>query len=224
LNRFLNNLDVIIQGMNEILFKHLLNDYQDAVRDPLWGNINVNPLLRKLMETQDFAKLTSIRQLGPTLHIYPGATHTRYNHSLGVYHIAKKLLLRVVQHESCPELTIRGVKSFLNAALLHDLGHFPYTHSLKELPLMDHEELSAKIILDGPLGKIIDQDRDNSSVMTAAIIDQGQDSAAFGKELLFYRHLLSGVLDPDKLDYLNRDAFFAAYPMVFRIRILFFLK
>ena len=168
--------------------------------------------MRRLIQTEDFAKLGRIRQLGPSIHVYPGATHTRYNHSLGVYHIAKKIIQRIVSHAACPTLTLTGVKSFLNAALLHDLGHFPYTHSLKELPLTDHEQLSGKIIMEGSLGKLISKDRNNSAELTAAIVDQEMEISGFTEELAFYRSLLSGVLDPDKLDYLNRDAFFCGVP------------
>jgi hypothetical protein len=97
-----------------------------------------------------------------------------------------------------------GSRSFLCAALLHDLGHFPYTHSLKELPLQSHEELTGKAILSEPV-KTLTADTGADPYFTAAIVDTtlpGQGE----KELLFYRKLLSGVLDPDKLDYLNRDA------------------
>jgi uncharacterized protein len=156
--------------------------------------------------------LGRIRQLGPAIHVYPGATHTRYNHSLGVFHTARKLILLIVQHKECPVLTLTGVKSFLNAALLHDLGHFPYTHSLKELPLIDHEELSGNIIREGEIGQLIAQDDPDAADMTAAIVDHGMAIEKNKKETAFYRSLLSGVLDPDKLDYLNRDAFFCGVP------------
>ncbi|MDC7221333.1 MAG: HD domain-containing protein [Spirochaetales bacterium] len=196
---------------NDII-DYLHNDFTDPVRDPVWGNIYLSPLMRRLIQTKDFAKLGRIRQLGPAVHVYPGATHTRYNHSLGVCHMARKLILRIVEHPECPALTLTGVKSFLNAALLHDLGHFPYTHSLKELPLIDHEELSGNIILEGEIGEIIREDQNMSLTMTAAIVDHGLHIEPEEWETQFYRSLLSGVLDPDKLDYLNRDAFFCGVP------------
>ncbi|MBN2625037.1 MAG: HD domain-containing protein [Spirochaetales bacterium] len=196
----------------EKILNYLDREFTDAVRDPVWGHIYLSPFLRRLTQTKDFSKLNGIRQLGPSIHVYPGATHTRYNHSLGVYHIAGKLIRLLVQHPECPPLTLTGVKSFLNAALLHDLGHFPYTHSLKELPLTDHEQLSGRIIREGALGKLIDGDGENSSLLTAAIVDEEMPVTGFGEEAAFYRSLLSGVLDPDKLDYLNRDAFFCGVP------------
>ncbi|MDR2101615.1 MAG: phosphohydrolase, partial [Treponema sp.] len=87
---------------------------------------------------------------------------------------------------------------------------FPYTHSLKELPLQSHEELTARIILAEPVKSLV-ADTGADPYFTAAIVDMNlpEDN---GGELLFYRKLLSGVLDPDKLDYLTRDARYCGVP------------
>jgi HD superfamily phosphohydrolase len=96
------------------------------------------------------------------------------------------------------------------------LGHFPYAHSLKELDLEDHERLSAGIILSEPIKSLLGKAGADPE-LTAAIIDKNGKSpfstAESGDcELQFYRRLLSGVLDPDKLDYLNRDARYCGVP------------
>jgi HD superfamily phosphohydrolase len=148
-------------------------------------------------------------QLGPAFRVYPGATHSRAGHSIGVYHLARRLLICLAGQGADEWLTKEGIYSFLCAGLLHDLGHFPYTHSLKELPLEDHEALTAKSIEAEPLRSLIAAAGADPD-LTAAIVDTkigGQ-----GKELHFYRKLLSGVLDPDKLDYLNRDALYCGVP------------
>ncbi len=187
----------------------MFKDALEAVRDPLWKHIYIPSKLYEATKTMDFVRLTRIRQLGPTQLIYPGATHTRASHSFGVYHIAVLLLERLLQNGADKWTTTEGCKSFAAAALFHDLGHFPYTHSLKELPLIEHEVLTARQILQQPLYDIIGAWGADPK-QTAAIIDKEIDTD--DTQTLFFRCLLSGVLDPDKLDYLNRDAFFCGVP------------
>ena len=100
--------------------------------------------------------------------------------------------------------------SFLAACLLHDIGHFPYAHSLKELSIREHEEIAGTMILEeGELRRSVEK-TGADPVMVAAIIDK--DLLTGDEETLFYRNVLSGTLDPDKLDYLSRDGFFAGVP------------
>ena len=121
-----------------------LSDCTEPVRDPLWKNILFPPSFEKILFHPSFVKLSRIMQLGPTHLVYPGATHSRRAHSIGVYAIA----LRIVQAlpGMKPLITESGLRSFLVASLCHDTGHFPYTHSLKELPLVPHEVLTGKIL------------------------------------------------------------------------------
>jgi HD superfamily phosphohydrolase len=162
----------------------------------------------QLTESQPFMRLNRIFQLGPVYLVYPGATHTRLSHSIGVYHLGRRLLQNLAQR-GATWLTDVGVKSFLAACLLHDLGHFPYTHSLKELPLTSHESLSGIIILKEPMKSLISVTGADPD-LTAAIVDK--EIPNNDDELIFYRKLLSGALDPDKLDYLNRDARYCGIP------------
>jgi HD superfamily phosphohydrolase len=154
-------------------------------------------------------RLFRIFQLGPAYYAYPGATHTRAGHSIGVYHLARRLAANLAEKGAGDWMSAGGVRSFLCAALLHDLGHFPYTHSLKELPLDSHEALTGKLIRTGPVQGLVAAAGADPE-FTAAIVDTSIDSG--DRELLFYRRLLSGVLDPDKLDYLNRDARYCGVP------------
>jgi len=196
-------------NMDQRILKHLNEDYNFPVRDPLWKHIYVSQGLKRILVSKDFLRLGRIRQLGPAGLIYPGATHTRLNHSLGVFYLSYKLIQRLIQQQGCPSLTLEGVKAFLAAALLHDLGHFPHAHSLKELPLKDHENLSAEILLQGDIARIIKEEVGSDPEFSANIIDKSRKiPEEHRKELIFYRNLLSGVLDPDKLDYLTRDAYF----------------
>jgi len=187
----------------------LNEDYTHPVRDALWGHIFMTEKQAMLTESSSFIRLNRIMQLGPVYLIYPGATHTRASHSIGVYHLGRRLLQNLAERGASEWLTADGVKSFLASCLLHDLGHFPYTHSLKELSLTSHEELTGVAILNEPLKSLVSA-TGADPFLTAAIIDKNINNT--NDELLFYRKLLSGALDPDKLDYLNRDARFCGVP------------
>ncbi len=196
--------------MNEILH-HLSGDYTLPIRDPVWKNIYLSPQFKKLLSAEAFQRLGRIKQLGPAFHVYPGAVHTRLNHSLGVFHLARQIMKALLIHGGISIFTGEGIKAFLCAALFHDLGHFPFTHSLKELPLKDHEELSSEIILRKPLFSLIKESLKIDPYLVASVINEKMDDCG-NPEVRFYRKVLSGVLDPDKLDYLNRDAFFCGVP------------
>jgi HD superfamily phosphohydrolase len=191
----------------------LREGYTEPVRDVLWGHIYLTPALAELTMSAPFTRLTRIFQLGPAFTVYPGATHTRFSHSIGVYHLARRLLINLAERGAAAWLSAEGVKSFLCACLLHDLGHFPFTHSLKELPLRSHESLTASFILAEPLKSLVGAAGADPYV-TAAIVNKDEDNnaAAVGTETGFYQKLLSGCMDPDKLDYLNRDARYCGVP------------
>ena len=126
-----------------------------AVRDPVWKHIWITPELEAITRTDPFSRLYRIKQLGPAEYVYPGATHSRASHSFGVFHLAHRMLSILLETGADQWTTREGRASFLAAALLHDLGHFPFTHALKELPLLEHEELTAGIIRQNPLSTLI---------------------------------------------------------------------
>ncbi len=189
---------------------YISNSFDKAVRDPLWKNIYLNRDFLKLCDTRAFQNLSEIKQLGPTYLIYPGAVHSRANHSFGVFEIGKRIISKLLADPFCPKLSKEGVNAFLAACLFHDTGHFPYTHSLKELPLMEHEAISQQIVNEEDVASILENDIGTSADMVGKIINT--EDFSDDKEINFYRNILSGVLDPDKLDYLNRDAFFCGVP------------
>ena len=91
------------------------------------------------------------------------------------------------------------------------MGHFPYAHSLKELPLLDHEILTGRYVMSEPLCSIIKENLGTEPETVAAIVDKTVNKNVTD-EIVFFRNILSGVLDPDKLDYLNRDAYYCGVP------------
>jgi HD superfamily phosphohydrolase len=192
------------------ILDHLDNDYTEPVRDPVWGHIGFSRQLLKIVEHEQFQKLGRIRQLGPAALVYPGATHTRLAHSLGVFHLARRLVASLVRRSPHAGVSLEGVKAFLAAALLHDIGHYPFAHSLKDLGVEPHEALATRIILDD-LAPTIRAELRVDPEKVAAIIDHRVERGDDG-DVRFFRRLLSGVLDPDKLDYLNRDAYCCGVP------------
>ncbi len=195
----------------EEVLRHLNQDYSEPLRDPIWKNISLSNSLLKLMAIPAFQKLNGIKQLGPSYLVYPGATHTRLSHSLGVFHIAHRMITHLLKKEAIPGCTIHGVKAFLCAALLHDLGHYPYAHSLKELEVESHESLTANRICEDDFSTLIKAEVGADPFLVASIIDPSLDYSG-SENIKFFRSLLSGVLDPDKLDYMNRDAYFCGIP------------
>jgi len=195
---------------NQEIFTYFNTQLTLPIRDSLWKHIYFPKDFQGILNAEPFLKLNYIRQLGPAYLVYPGATHTRANHSMGVYYLAVQIIKALISQPDCPPLTLSHVKAFLAAALLHDTGHFPYTHSLKELPLKDHEVLTSEIIESLPISGKLEEAGINPQE-AALIVDL---SRPLPKEspLWFYRNILSGVLDPDKLDYLNRDAFYCGVP------------
>jgi HD superfamily phosphohydrolase len=203
-----------MQSKANTLLASLMSGQMESIRDPLWKDIHLSQQLKRVSSVPCVQKLGRIKQLGPTFHLYPGAVHTRLGHSVGVYHVSSQILIGLLKQAKARTMDIpfteEGMKTFLCASLLHDIGHFPYAHSLKELPLRSHEEI-AGILIEGDeqlRRAIIDAGLDPA--MVAAIIDEHRPTQ--DSEIALYRSLLSGTLDPDKLDYLNRDAFFCGVP------------
>jgi HD superfamily phosphohydrolase len=194
----------------QALLLSLSRRFDQVVRDPVWGDIHLDASLEQLFRSRSLAFLDGIRQLGPVARVYPGATHTRRAHSLGVYQLARRMALSLIDRGQVPFATEPGLRSFLAAALCHDIGHFPYAHSLKELPLIAHESLAGELILGEALKDPLVACGAHPE-MVADIIDRDRPSNG-DPETEFYRRLLSGVLDPDKIDYLTRDAFCCGVP------------
>ncbi len=196
------------------LLSSLYGEQQFSIRDPLWKDIRLPISFKPIIGDPVFQKLGRIKQLGPAFHLYPGAVHTRLDHSLGVYHVGflilSSLLKQAMYGKSVLPCTEEGMKTFLCACLLHDIGHFPFAHSLKELPLKSHEAIADSLIRQHEsLYKAIRQ-AGIQGEQVGLIIDERLPCD--DKEIKLYRNILSGTLDPDKLDYLNRDAFFCGVP------------
>ncbi len=194
----------------------LLEDDGKAIRDPVWGYIHLPGPLLALVDTEDFQRLRNISQLGFVHLVYPGARHSRFEHSLGVYHLAKQFLLRLLNSDPPLQLTDEDVRVFLAATLLHDIGHYPFSHTLEELMpfFVSHEERARQLIEDpaGAIARVLQQELDIDPVRVANVIDYGGTHRKIPQRDLLLANILSGTLDPDKIDYLLRDSLFCGVP------------
>lgn len=181
-----------------------------TVRDSLYDLIPLGPRELKLINTAAFLRLQQVKQLGFVYRIWPGATHSRYEHSLGCYHLTVRALRALLQRGTeggLAGISTSSVQTLIVAALLHDIGHYPFSHTIEDLghPIMHHEKVGRSIIESGEIATILERDYHLSPERVADFIDPPQaKSLPLDDELL--SHLLSGALDVDKLDYLPRDA------------------
>lgn len=163
--------------------------------DPVYGFVSVpHGILLDLIDHPYFQRLRRIRQLGLSSYVYPGALHTRFHHAMGALHLMQEAIetLRNKGAEIQPE----EAEGACIAILLHDIGHGPFSHALEHtLADMHHEELSSLFMED--------LNRQFAGRLTLAIrIFRDQ----YHKK--FLHQLVSGQLDMDRMDYLNRDSFF----------------
>ncbi len=163
--------------------------------DPVYGFVSVpEGLLLELIDHPYFQRLRRIRQVGMAHYVYPGALHTRFHHALGALHLMQQAI--EVLRSKGTEITEEETEAACAAILLHDIGHGPYSHAL-EHNLIDfsHETLSLMFMqmLDRQLG---------GRLGTAIQIFSDQHPKRF------LHQLVSGQLDMDRMDYLNRDSFF----------------
>ncbi|MDQ3997974.1 MAG: HD domain-containing protein, partial [Gemmatimonadota bacterium] len=99
------------------------------IRDPVWNNVRVDALAMELINTPAFQRLRYVRQLGWVYLVYPGATHTRFEHALGAYHLARRALALLEERGDAARLSPDECQLARVAALLHDVGHYPYSHA-----------------------------------------------------------------------------------------------
>src|SRR5260370_37784063 len=131
-----------------------------TVRYSLDDLIPLGPREEKLISTAPFLRLQKIKQLGFVYRIWPGATHTRYEHSLGCYNLAVRALRSLLQHGDeggLDGISISSVQTLVVAALLHDIGPYPFSHTLEELgyPIVEHEKVGRSIIENSEIAPIL---------------------------------------------------------------------
>lgn len=179
-----------------------------SIRDPVWDTIRLDSVAAAIIDTPAFQRLRYIRQLGLAHLVYPGATHTRFDHALGVYHLAVRTIRLLRAGPPVPADIWKGARLIPYAALLHDIGHYAFSHALEELepaPItVPHEEISARFFDSVEMRAALAPLGEGAADQIGRIIRGGGENALRG--------LVSGSLDLDKMEYLRRDARFCGVP------------
>jgi uncharacterized protein len=206
------------------------------VRIPMEQDVPFTSRVRAIVDTAAFQRLAHVTQLGLASRVYPGATHTRFEHALGVFHNTLKYLWQLGKDDRFTAVVdAHHAEVLLAAALLHDLGHWPFCHPIEDMDLPDlppHEEFASEFLSDG--GELADVLRSEWGIEPAEVVDViaprggpagrvsnpsgrlgkpsyeriGADSSA----MRLLRSILSGPIDVDKMDYLDRDSLHCGVP------------
>lgn len=175
---------------------------EKVFKDPVHKYIYVqDELIWDLINTKEFQRLRRIRQMGTSFFTFHGAEHSRFSHSLGVYEITRKIISQFERHDYVDWPKHERLLC-LCAALLHDVGHGPFSHSIEAAFDIDHEEWSCAIVL-GPteVNRILRSVSDDFPQQVADVINKSYDNNLIVS-------LITSQLDADRMDYLLRDAYF----------------
>ncbi len=202
---------------------------QHRFRDPVYGFIKATDAEMKIIDTPVFQRLRRIHQLALTKYVYPGAEHSRFVHSVGVMHAATEVFRHILDDEKVPEQVKTNIdKYFTNgekiplkegislalkqlrfAALLHDVGHLPFSHATEEVLLkkeINHEDIGWYIIIEHPeISETIRQEGVDPVSVGNLIKSYGSSPSWFD---LLLGSVISGHFDADRADYLLRDSYY----------------
>jgi HD superfamily phosphohydrolase len=177
----------------------------EILRDPVWNNIRVDELTLKLVDTEVFQRLRYVRQLGWTYLVYPGATHSRFEHALGTHHLSRRTLALLGEAEDSTSISEVDQAIVRSAALLHDVGHYPFSHALEEIGALHHEDVARPLITEGSVASLLSSRLGKDAPLKIFDLIRGRSENPL-------QGLISGSLDLDKIEYLKRDAFMCGVP------------
>lgn len=186
------------------------------IQDAIHGDIKVSRNVLPFIQTPQFQRLRNIKQLGSVVFIFPNATHTRFEHSLGTYHLGRQLITEL--RKTQPELAIskRDIQCVEIAALCHDLGHGPFSHLFDQLfmPAVGHGTWTHEAASQDMLEYLIDDnyiDVESEDVSFIKDLITGKPKSTSQREEQQYLFQIvankKNGLDVDKLDYLARDSY-----------------
>jgi len=189
-----------------------LDGRQQLLRIPPQLDVPLTRRVRQIVDTAEFRRLSRISQLGLVSLVYPAAHHTRFEHSLGVYRMAL-LYLKRLSHDPrfTQAISVHDAQVFIVAALLHDLGHWPFCHPIEDINLAgvpEHELFANSFLLEG---EIADALRDDWQINPREVVALLSEKPRHVRSRIL-GSMLSGPIDVDKMDYLFRDSLHAGVP------------
>ncbi|MEM7202759.1 MAG: HD domain-containing protein [Planctomycetota bacterium] len=191
------------------------------MRDPVHGDIELTQEEVRLVDTAEFQRLRGIKQLGTAYLVFHGATHSRFEHSVGTVHMTQRLLDAVNKNAArdpagCARVSPEEQRILRAAALLHDVTHIPFGHNIEDqtglLPRHDVPERFASVLGDTELGAALDALGMRREVL-AVLTGEGLEVPSF------WRQVLSDTIDSDLMDYLRRDAYYTGLELRYDLRV-----
>ena len=170
------------------------------IQDPVHGPIRIDGVVEKLIDSVEFQRLRFIRQLGLSFLVFPGANHTRFEHSLGTMYISDQF---------SEKIGLDDADTLRISALLHDIGHLPFSHSFEDFFLtktkMEHQEAGRRIILGE---KPFEESSIPGILEKFSMSPREISDMVAGRQKTASSSIVSGPVDADELDYLLRDSTF----------------
>lgn len=212
-----------------------------VIRDPVHGDIYLTREEMEILDTPEMQRLRGVRQLGTAYLVFPGAQHTRFEHSLGTLHLTQRLIDAVNLNRTLAPRELIGIaedesRILRAAALVHDITHIPFGHNIEDQSgILERHDAPARFrrMLDAGtgVGRVLERMGIRTEVLATLL---GEDAAKAGEEREggeslpsvppYWRELLSDTICADTLDYLKRDAYFTGLNLLYDERTLNYFK
>lgn len=173
------------------------------IRDPVHGYVKMTKVERDLIDSKFVQRLRRIHQLAGSYLVYPGAVHTRFEHVIGTMHVAGQMAESLALSSDISSDQVQEVRI---AALLHDVGHGPFSHMYEEVLAektgVTHEDISQRIVLETSIRDILEKNGFSPKKMAAFAVGKQKTRPHYMNEII------AGGLSADMMDYLLRDSYF----------------